>query len=99
MDKLSTTQRGALLAISKNSGLAIAEGGGWWKGADGTRLFVSTASVKDWVGTGTIYALEKRGLLKRLHVENLPYHRDTRAITDKGVAAVAELTDQEQDNG
>lgn len=104
MAELSATQKDALIAISKSSGLAIAEGGGTWAGPDGRQLNVTPRhnSLNFRLGTSTIYALEKRGLLKRLYIENLPHHRDTRAITDKGVALVAELTElteREQDNG
>jgi hypothetical protein len=38
--KLSSFQIKSLRAIASHGGDAIAEGGGWWKGSDGTRLEV-----------------------------------------------------------
>jgi hypothetical protein len=55
--KLSKAQRRALEAIRAAGGWTVAEGGGWWKGANGERLYIAAST--------TIYALERRGYLRR----------------------------------
>lgn len=79
MAVLTPTMACAMNAIRASGGLAIPEGGGWWKGADGKRLCyqnpkhpAETASV----GTTTIYALVHRDFLRRMNVEPEPW-RDT----------------------
>jgi hypothetical protein len=57
--KLSPQMSSALAAISESGGLAIPFGGGFWIGKGGETFDFANA-------TQTIYALERRGLLKRL---------------------------------
>lgn len=87
--KLSEAQRKALAAINEDGGVAIAEGGGWWRGATRRLGFpVSDWRGTDSVGTSTIYALEKRGLLERTNSDLM--HRATRRITEAGRRALEE---------
>ncbi len=77
--------RKALLAISSSGGVAHYIGGGWWSDVDGKRL---QCRIDRWgemtdVVTQTIYALEKRGLLKRVHSDKR-YSRDSRRLTAAG---------------
>ena len=65
---LSGTMQRALDAIRAHGGIAEAEDRGCWKGADGVRLEATS--------TQTIYALYRRGLLKRTR-KDWRAHRDT----------------------
>ena len=66
---LSKHMERAIEVIRAGGGLAIPEGGGWWKGSDGKRLrhqnVVLGGDYSEPVVTKTIYALTRRGLLKR----------------------------------
>ena len=91
--KLSDTMKKSLQAVAEHGGVAVAEGGGWWQGADGVRLTILT---DDWRGTDTvktltIYALEDRGLLQRSMLGNAR-HRDTWRLTQKGRDIVDGMT-------
>lgn len=67
--KTSEHMNRAIEVIRLGGGTATPEGGGWWKGADGVRLRHQNVTLggtyTEPVGTQTIYALTRRGLLKR----------------------------------
>lgn len=89
--KLSDIMFRSLAAIALSGGKAIAEGGGYWKGADDARLSFEPLSgstpaalkQRQTVETTTIYALEKRGLLVK-DDDGKPHYRSTRTITALG---------------
>jgi hypothetical protein len=75
---LSEHMTRALAAIKASGGLAIPEGGGWWKGGNGERLtFVHPEYQYPLsVQTATIYALVTRNLLARKNFDRAAW-RDT----------------------
>lgn len=82
--KLSEFMRRTLAAIDARGGKAVPAGGGYWNGADGTRLEVEPVgdSTLGVVGTATIHALEERGYLMRDNLDKASWH-DSRSRTDK----------------
>lgn len=94
MKKLSPVMSKALIAIAASGGRAIAEGGGWWKGADGERLSYVSDTVQDTVATNTIYALQERGLLAvdPKDPQRTRWHQRTRLLTNEGRRIAADLT-------
>ena len=87
MVELSEAMKRSLICIEQTGGMAIAEGGGWWCGANGKRLAHTPidGAASGNVGTTTIYALQDRGLLERVGSDNR-YWRDSRCITPAGTA-------------
>jgi len=71
---LSENMQAVLDAIRSRGGLAVPAGGGFWNDGNGSRLDFANM-------TQTIYALERRLLVKRLAVHRERW-RDHRVIAD-----------------
>lgn len=80
---LSEFQVRAVAAIKEHGGRAIPAGGGYWNGADGTRLTVEPVgnSASGIVSTQTIRALERLGVLIRDNVDQREW-RDSRSLVE-----------------
>ena len=68
----------SLRMIADNGGEIHALGGGFWGDSKFNKLDICTCAV---------YALERRGLLVRMHTDPR-YYRDARVITDEGQTAI-----------
>ena len=78
---LSGIMLDSLRLIADNGGEIHAQGGGFWGYADGTRTTINTH---------TVYALERRGLLMRMHMDSR-YYRDGRMLTEAGEELTGKL--------
>ena len=86
--KLNRRMRLTLSAVVRNGGIAVPGGGGCWYDEDGDRLQIRIdrwGAPADVVNT-TIKALERRGLLERVHKDARDW-RDPRRVTEAGYAA------------
>lgn len=71
---LSSIMLDTLREIADNGGEIHSAGGGFWKFGNHKGSTTLTA---------TVYALERRGLLERMHIDSR-YYRDGRMLTDAG---------------
>lgn len=89
----------AALRLASVSGVLVTPGGGaWCSSADADRsrgdlMFVMYGSGKKIAQceTGTVRALEKRGLLARTNAPGMPEYRDPRHLTEEGWRRACEL--------